>query len=500
MHKLNLDNRTGTVILNSGHALILGHKPDKLSLEQISEKILTERQEVQSLGLFDNSTPNYTTYYPDVTAEDLNPKDEEFIYPVFRMLSEVVLSKGYPIDFSKKGVLKKSMHMMTGQTINVDHETALGNAIGAITEVAWQESYKTASGKIVPAGFNGVFKIDGKSNPRIARGIMMKPPSIHSNSVTVRFGWEPSHTFDTDSEFFDKLGSYTKEGELVRIVVNEIKQYSETSLVGHGADPYAQKIGADGKIVNPDYADNVYSFNADAPVKSFNKIDYKDSCTLSFGADTIPFSNKVNTNNKQNDESMTIKELMANAEKQLGLEVGTITSENFAETLTAFVEGKVDKETLTTLQTELDGVNVKLDKAATSVTTLTNEIEGLKPDALIGKNTLTAMRAEATRVYSLLKGEKADEAIQNSILVADLGLATSLAKQYQEELDVKFPDICQDCQSINISKSTTQKDDAGGEDDGDSNKVLSDYQARQAILINRSSGKKSTFVDYSKSH
>jgi len=66
---------------------------------------------------------------------------------------------------------------------------------------------------------------------------MMSPPSIHSNSVTVKFGWEPSHKFETDSEFFDKLGTYTKKGELIRIVVNLIKSYHETSLVSHGADP-----------------------------------------------------------------------------------------------------------------------------------------------------------------------------------------------------------------------------------------------------------------------
>ena len=98
------------------------------------------------------------------------------------------------LDFKtfNRDVLKKSMQMLIGQTINIDHEIAVGNAIGAVSEVFWQPAYKTKSGIEVPAGINAVLKIDGKSNPRIARGVMMDPPSIHSNSVTVRFKWEPS--------------------------------------------------------------------------------------------------------------------------------------------------------------------------------------------------------------------------------------------------------------------------------------------------------------------
>ena len=53
-----------TVILIGGHALILGHKPEKLSLEQIQNKIQADETDFVSLGLFDRSTPNYTTYYP----------------------------------------------------------------------------------------------------------------------------------------------------------------------------------------------------------------------------------------------------------------------------------------------------------------------------------------------------------------------------------------------------------------------------------------------------
>ena len=45
---------------------------------------------------------------------------------------------------------------------------------------------------------------------------MMDPPAIHSNSVTVRFSWEKSHPELTDQQFYDKIGSYDKDGKLIK--------------------------------------------------------------------------------------------------------------------------------------------------------------------------------------------------------------------------------------------------------------------------------------------
>ena len=84
-----------TVILIGGHALILGHKPEKLTLNQVQKKIEEEKMYFASLSLFERATPNYTTYYPDVTEEDLQPTPGEFIEPVFRILSEVTVHKKY---------------------------------------------------------------------------------------------------------------------------------------------------------------------------------------------------------------------------------------------------------------------------------------------------------------------------------------------------------------------------------------------------------------------
>lgn len=131
--------------------------------------------------------------------------------------------------------------MLLGQTVNCDHETNIGNAIGAVSQVMWQESYKDGHFTI-PAGINGILKIDGKANPRIARGILMEPPSIHSNSVTVQFKWDKSHPGMEDGEFYQKLGTYDSKGEMVRRIVTEVVRYLETSLVSHGADSFAQRL------------------------------------------------------------------------------------------------------------------------------------------------------------------------------------------------------------------------------------------------------------------
>jgi len=66
-----------SIILNAGHALIMSHKPTAVKMTQVNDKLEKEPQEVQNFGLFDRATPNYTTYYPDVTAEDLAPEDQD---------------------------------------------------------------------------------------------------------------------------------------------------------------------------------------------------------------------------------------------------------------------------------------------------------------------------------------------------------------------------------------------------------------------------------------
>ena len=447
--KLNKDNLTGEIRLSSGHSIVLGHKPDKIKSEDLSKQLESEHNctQVESFGLWEVATPNYATYYPDVTAEDLKPKEEEFITPVFRMLSEVIVSKGWrPIDFSKKGVLKKSMQMLIGQTINIDHEIAVGNAIGAVSEVYWQNGYKTKSGIEVPAGINAVLKIDGKSNPRIARGVMMDPPSIHSNSVTVRFKWEPSHTMEDMNQFYDLLGTYDADGNMYRLIVTEILGYSETSLVSHGADPFAQKIKEDGEINNPEYAEKQYSFSSDGSFSAFTAFDYKSELKLAADDNSIPKRNNNNINNQQ--KSFNMDELIQSFISEFNFTAeDSLNKENLVTKL---------KEKFSAKETEIQALKQENADLETEKQGLESDNTSLKANNQELENVTNQTRSEAERLYKLAKDKDADENIVALLKNADLKTAASFVKQYQKEVDEKFTQTCGECGSTNISRGSAQ--------------------------------------------
>jgi FtsZ-binding cell division protein ZapB len=458
--KINKNDCTGEILLSSGHSVVMGHKPQKIAVQALSDHLESDNNNtaVERFGLWDVSTPNYATYYPDVTADDLNPKEIEFIQPVFRMLSEVILNKGWrPIDFSKKGVLKKSMNMLLGQTINIDHEIAVGNAIGAVSEVYWQNGYKTKSGIEVPAGINAVLKIDGKSNPRIARGVMMEPPSIHSNSVTVRFKFEPSHVLDDQDSFWNLLGTFDSNGEMYRLVVIEILGYSETSLVSHGADPFAQKVKEDGEIVNPEYANNQsMSFSADGELDIKDghiQYDFKNELKLSADEPSTP---RQNNNNNNNNSNMTeLEKLISDISAKFSFtKEDGITKENILEKI---------GEKLTAQTTEIETLTKEKNTLVTEKATLTTERDNLKTEnAAFTANAETftqlteSTRAEAERLYSLCKGDKKDQTIIDMIKTSDLRTSASFVKQYQAEADEKFPEKCTDCGSTNLSRTSAK--------------------------------------------
>lgn len=485
--KIDLKKKTGSIRLGSMHSMIMGNKPEKITPDMMSGKFSKENHEFEKFGLFDAATPNYTTYYPDVTPEDLKPTDAEFIFPIFRALSATVVWKGFkPIDFSQGDVLKSAMNLLIGQTINADHETALGNAMGSVRSVFWQEAY-TKDGTKVPPGINAEFMIDGKSNPRIARGIQMNPPSIHSNSVSVRFEWKPSHQLKSDEDFFNKLGTKDDKGNLYRLVVTKIIQFSETSLVSHGADAFAQKIGEDGYIVNPTYAAGVYNFSSDEKENPHDKnfshlLDYKNLATLSFDNTAIP--DNLNNNNLEKQKEM---ELIAKIETALGLDAGSITEDNvsvkIAEVLTA-AKTKANPKELADLKKEVEDLTGEKE-------TLTADLEAaeaFKDKAAKFDVSLTAQRESAKALYTKLKGDNADEAILKMLDTQEVESLTALTKSYQSDLDAKFPTKCGKCGSTELSKGSAKV----GEDDGEedlSPKVRSNEEAR-AILRKKKAEKK----------
>lgn len=452
----------------AGHSQIRGHIPDKLGLAKVIEKINEHSdQDISSFGLFDRSSPNYTTYYPEVTQEDFTPKDSDFIEPVYRLLSNTVVQQTYnPIEFPED-VLKSSMSKLIGLTVNVDHETALGNGIGVIKSVEWQPSYKIGSFE-VPGGINGRLRIDGKSNPRLARGIMMEPPMVHSNSVTVAFQWRPSHNIG-EQEFYDKLGTYDKEGKLIRKVATVIKFYLETSLVGLGADPFAQKVNNNGIIVNPTLSKSREPVtkkslmdNTTNKVSTVYVMDWKENGKI---IDVV--SNGLEKFSKNNDNNNKNMELLRFLETTFGLEQNSLTEENYTEKLSAI------GIKLSELTNEVNGLknpteeslkNYPVQVIANSISEL-NSLKALIPTGMsmetlvnmssIGKDSIDSLRNDTLRLYRLSLGSnKEDEVLINLINTTDYNNLKALNTQYDSLTDKSLEFVCNDCNSHNVTRAS----------------------------------------------
>ena len=470
MPKLKAREFIDQIDLASGHSLIAGYKPSIVSHNELSKKLDNHIQnmDLEKFGLFDMSSPNYTTYYPDVTAKDINPTDDEFIEPTFRLISSAIVHKQWnPIDFGEKNVLKKTMNLLVGQTVNPDHETPVGNALGAVKEVFWQKEIKTTiEGKevIIPAGINGILKIDAKSNPRIARGILMDPPSIHSNSVTVRFKWVKSHSDMEDNEFWNKLATYDDKGIMIRRIVTSVLSYHETSLVSHGADVFAQKIGDNGIIVNPKYSDAVYNLSATQIENTQGKKDFafnwKSDITSLSEATTL---NSLINNKSENNKSTSMKDIMALA-ALIGFTLDQdngITEENFEAEF-----GKSLKESADKIE-NLEAAKIIADTDKQTLTTqvvgLEAEIVTLKKKEGIADGALSAAKIRSKELYIALQGgeDKSDTSMLKVIEDADYLTATSLLASFEKQAEERFQATCNACQSTDINRASASLNSDG---------------------------------------
>lgn len=482
-----------TIKLSFGNNLLLGNTPaGKISLEQIGNryKKVPEALEVEAFGLFDSNTNNFNTYYPDVTAEDLAPKDSDFITPTFRALSEVIVHKEWnPVDFSLNSVLRKSMPLLRGQTVNADHETAIGNSLGAISEVAWEESYKAKGGVIIPAGINSILKIDGKSNPKIARAILMDPPAIHSTSVTVKFLWEKSHPELSQDDFYSKIGSKAEDGKLIRRVATMVKAYHEISLVSHGADPYAQLV-KDGGIVNPKYANVTYNSAKEIPgeLKSLAKHYY-----FNFKSDvienSIPEEIIYNGDDNPSQQTQTMK-------KELLLVLSALAS---IQGITFANPNEPTETELTDAESKLKEFLTANENTAKLLATQTEEVTRLKlvetaHTELLAKGTgketqeFVNARTEELRTVSLANYNKLnptpDAKITEMLSKADYNTLEALNLGYTTQLEEKYPMSCGKCGSTEVSRASA-KIGEGGEDGLDGlTKLIQSKKNAQASGIN----------------
>lgn len=457
-----------TIMLNSHHSLILPHVglvgPGGIDVGKLAQTH-SPTMDIGSFGLFDTAAPNFSTYYPSVTAKDFNPAEDEFIYPVYRALSEVIVHRGWnPVDFSKNNVLKNSMNLLLGQTVYPNHENSVGNELGAIPEVFWEEAY-SSKGVRIPAGINARLKLDAKSNPKIARAINMTPPSVHSTSVTVVFLWEKSHATMTEEEFWRGLGKFDKDGNMIRRIATAINRYNEISLVTKGADPFAQKVGPNGKINNPTEAgvrdeqkqklsEKVFFFDYQTDL---TKLKYRgESDLIGLQENTIPAEL---FNNDQNDNNMNKTFLLALAQ------VMGLTGEAFSE---ANITEDAIKQEVTVLAQQ-KAILAKFKELGLTVEKV-EDVQALndiivKYNAIKDKDitkleefktkTLEELREKVKGIYIKLNAKPNDE-ILLMIQNAGVEVLKGLSQTYQTQLEEKFPLTCTDCGSHAVGRGSAQ--------------------------------------------
>jgi hypothetical protein len=464
--------------LRFGHNLRVGNAPDfEDAPANLANVVNAKPTDIASFGLFSSS--DFHKFHPDATAENVKPKEGDYVSPIYRALSEVIVHKSWnPIDFSENNALKKGMGLLKGQSVKGDHEMGIGTTIGAVDQTFWEESYKIGN-DVIPAGINARLKIDSKVNPSIARLVMMDPPGIHSTSVTVGFTWEKSHASLTDDEFWGKLGTYDKDGKLIRRIVSSVKSFKEISLVDHGADPFAKKIGKDGKIVLPDVASKTYVSNSEAKKEQKHFFfDFKPSEedeTSNSENNTIPTdSNDIQTSNSEN-----MKEALVALAALIAFEgLNTEDPASIAALQEAFKKYKGEKEKAETDLAALQ--NAKPD------TTVLTALQSFK------EKTLSDARAKATATLQKLHDNKAPEALVNAIAsLESVEGINALNDSYEQALNQKYPLSCKKCGSSEVHRGSaatgTQENPKG--DKEETPVKLSDAEIRAKKVKNYGSFK-----------
>lgn len=444
-----------------------------------------EGKDVESLGWFGGSN-NANTFYAGLDVpKEIMPKPEDFIKVPFRLLSATTVGAGSwkSTDFSNEKVLKASLKKLVGKPLYYDHDTDLLNWVGIVESVKWTEA-RMQDGQLIPAGIDGIVAIDAKTNPKIARGVLVG--SIFSNSVTVSFDWEPSHKFENEYDFYNRIGTMsTVDNTMIRRVVTEIFDYYESSLVWLGADPFAKAIDEKGNLKHVDSTAVYIPYSKeDKEVIDFeaNK-RYKASCLDE--KLLLSLSRKTTLNSNSSKPSNTMKDLITLFKTALNIEETALKGflglkqeeEVTASHLTSFftkqpsvVEKEVEKLTVPTSllnnstatqalgaitpETDFSQVtiikNEDFAKLNESVEKLTKEGLELSANAKVGVEFLNLKRNEVKRLYKAQVGTP-DEAVLKLMDEASTEALDGLLKLHTKGVTEKFGGHCKKCGSHEFS-------------------------------------------------
>lgn len=512
---------------------------DSVTLEEYRKEFSSKKDRLK-FGVFGNDPK----FYDANTVDDITPKPEDFIEQPFRLLSATVVGGGTwkATDFSDERVLRGSMSKLDGVPLYKEHETDLDNWVGLVNGVKWAKGFTDSAGLEIPAGIDGIVAIDKVTNPKVARGVLAG--AIHSNSVTVDFDWEMSHTFENEFDFFNRIGEIGSDGKMIRRIVVAINDYHESSLVWLGADPFAKAINADGDHKMVDIA-SVYSFTKQAftkqskiykstdDAKPDNLADVR-SMSINFAVDKNVLSlakKRVDFNKNNTKMNKFLAAFILAFGKDLGIAEGETPTDDQME---GFVKklsfNSPDVEALNTQNATDAGLFKQLALSAFKATegneeatevdlasftkdhkfvdsakydaVLASEVQlkadkkvledanlALEADAKVGKDYLKLKREEAIRLYKVAVGQdNADAAVVAMFDKAGDKAVDGLLKQYAKNATTKFSGTCADCGSGNFSFRSSIADPAGADGGAGTGKVEG-FKSYDDIYAERSQGK-----------
>lgn len=432
-------------------------------------------KDVMAMGIFGDAH-DANKYYESITAQNIVPKPEDFLSVPFRLISATVVGghSWKATDFSNVGALRASVPKLDRKPIYPNHTPDLYNSLGIITDPYWDDG-GMQDGLMIPPGINGMMNLDAKTNPNLVRKVLMG--AVFSNSVTVSFNWEPSHSFDNLAEFENSIGTIHKDGRMVTRKVTEVLDYYETSLVWLGADPFAKLLSPDGKLIHVDESAISFSKAPEEDKKKYTneKIFFLDSAIdkniISLSKEkfkAIPQLPKQN-NNRKNMKRFLLAFITTFGDA-LNLKLSEDTEDLTPEQEQAFVSAlaklsmkdesaTANAERLKLLEAFAKGVqSFDLENSTTAHFDVTKGADGLVlvnksklesnlTFAAAGKAQLDDKRKECVRLYSLAVGGKTEEAtlelINSSTGKALDGLLTSYGGKVTEE----FSATCTKCNS-----------------------------------------------------
>lgn len=407
------------------------------------------------------------------------PKPENLLRFPFRGLSATVVAGGTwrTTDFSDEKVLKRSLKKIIGKSAFTEHWQSTNNCIGVVEAASWSEK-RIVGNKVVPAGIDIVYLINAELNQKLVGNLLMNPPAIYSNSVTVEFEWEPSHDdFSDEGGFMRRIGEIHADGRMVARKVTEIIDYHESSILWMGADPFAKLLDAEGNPINPEMGaafDQVQGLTKEMYDKNkhyFASYSYrKEEINLNIEIENNPMEKLLLELARKilnleatvevtqahidqisamkfvaSDEHKTLTESLAKAKKVDELEA-TITE--LKKNGDAALKKANDDLSKDNLSLKSDVQKLKSEKEAAE-----NKLKELEPFAETGKQRIELMRAETLRLYkvSLGEGKQEDQTMLDTFAKADEKQLSSFLTMFSKGVSEKFEATCKKCGETEVS-------------------------------------------------